>query len=837
MMLIRAGARHALVQATILLGYAAVVPLAAQQPPGTSAEAIARAELEVRYTQPPAPIAQYFAGDPSFATLDAPSPDGRYFVVPRATELSTLELMSRPTLRLAELEIRPETDRLWHLDTYGIVALRIFDVAARAFRDVQLPRDAFVSDIVWSPNGERVAFLAHVPGGTEVWTADAASGRASRLSDARILATLATSAQTDVRPSRMLQWTPEGSILTLMVPADRGREPARSPVPAGPVMRQTRPDATPTRTFPNLLRDAHDAALFRHYTRAQLVELVPGRAPRALGEPRMYESIAVSPDGRHVLATHIDEPFSLITSHQGFPRRTVVLDRAGTLLANIEDRALREGSGRRGDDDGGRRGLAWRPDGAGLSFLERAEEGGDRVMLLPPPFGEPQVVATSEDPIRSVGYSRDGRNAFGTVTRDGQTALVRWAIDASPPAPEILVDFHATDDPTTLPGEYWTQRLANGTEYVLVSSTGDAVYLHGAGLKGDFRPQPFVDRVALADGSKTRLFEGSRDLWERPIAALDADMRSLIVRREASDVFPDSWLRAADGVWTNLTNNVDPFPELTAARRADFSFTRSDGIEVQARISLPLGYRDGDKVPAIFWTYPREYTTSDAFTRATIQSRNHNAFTPLTWLRWSDLWLTQGYALVYPDIPIIGENYNDSYIAHLRDAMYGALRAVDRLGFVDMDRIGHGGHSYGAFATANLLAHTPFFKAGIAGAGAYNRSLTPTGFQAEPRDIWNARQTYLDMSPFFNVHQINAPLLMYHGADDNNTGTWPLQSERLMHALTSLGKNAALFVYPYESHTPRAIENNLDMWARWIAWFDRYVKGAPDVAADGNGGL
>jgi len=181
---------------------------------------------------------------------------------------------------------------------------------------------------------------------------------------------------------------------------------------------------------------------------------------------------------------------------------------------------------------------------------------------------------------------------------------------------------------------------------------------------------------------------------------------------------------------------------------------------------------------------------------------------------------------VYPDIPIVGENYNDTYIANLSDAMYAAIRAVDELGVVDIDRIGHGGHSYGAFATVNLLAHTPYFQAGIAGHGAYNRSLTPSGFQAERRVLWEAPHTYLDISPFFKADQIDTPLLMYHGGDDNNTGTWPMQSERLMHALTTLGKEAALFVYPFESHTPRAIENNLDMWARWLDWFDTHVKGA-----------
>ena len=358
-----------------------------------------------------------------------------------------------------------------------------------------------------------------------------------------------------------------------------------------------------------------------------------------------------------------------------------------------------------------------------------------------------------------------------------------------------------------------------------MSSDGGDAYLRGGGWKDDFRPQPFVDRLSIADGDTERVFEGSRDSFDQPLVPLDADLDRMIVSREGKNDFPDSFLWTRDGAMVNLTENVDPFPELTAARRIDFESARRDGLKMQGRVSLPVDYVEGTRVPAIFWTYPREYQSEDDFANATIRARNHNAHTRLTWLRWSDIWLTQGYALVYPDIPIVGENYNDYYISNMVDGMYAAIRAVDGLEVIDMDRIGHGGHSYGAFATANFLAHTPFFKAGIAGDGAYNRSLTPMGFQAEPRDIWEAPHIYMEMSPFFKADQINTPLLMYHGADDNNSGTYPIQSERMIQALTGLGKTAALFVYPFESHTPRAIENNLDMWARWIGWFDRYVKG------------
>lgn len=235
-------------------------------------------------------------------------------------------------------------------------------------------------------------------------------------------------------------------------------------------------------------------------------------------------------------------------------------------------------------------------------------------------------------------------------------------------------------------------------------------------------------------------------------------------------------------------------------------------------------------MPAIFWTYPYEYTSVEEYKKACIRGRrsvpNHNAFTHLIYLRWSDIWLTQGYALVYPDIPIIGKGnaYNDNFIAHLVDSMYAAIRKVDEMGYVDIDRIGHGGHSYGAFATANILAHAPFFKAGIAGDGAYNRTLTPMRFQSERRFIWEAYDKYLEMSPFFYADHLDSPLLMYHGAQDSNSGTFLIQSERMLQALTGLGKKAVLYIYPFESHAPVCKESYLDLWARWLNWFDTYVK-------------
>lgn len=812
-----------------LVALLAVAPADAQERTGPTENPDANT-----YVRPPAEIERMLLSDKNYATLEYMSPDGDHFLIPHINELSTLELMSKETYRLGELELRPETDRLWHLDTYGIDGFRFYTLSGRRYIDVDLPGGTFASDFTWSPDGAHIAFFAHLPTHTEVWTAEASTGEARSLSSRRVLATIGTSAGGQgTRPSNMLQWTPDGSVLTLLVPGDRGMEPPRDRVPTGPVTRRTRDEPTPTRTFPNLLDDTHDETLFEHYTRSQIAEIGTDGSVRELGEPGMYQSLELSADGEHLLATRIERPFSYITSYRGFPQATVILDRSGRELTELAYRPLSEGGGFGGDGGDGPRGFAWLPDGSGLGFLERAERGDDpdaprpdRFMRATAPFDldDADVVLESEHPISNVSVSLDGEHAFATVSDDGERGIAYWDLDGGD-GPTMILPFHETDDPLGQPGSLMTGQTSNGLGYAVVSSNGGSAYLEGPGYKADFRPQPFVDRVSLSDGSTDRVFEGVTDSFDQPLVPLDADLDRMIVSRESVTDFPDSFLWDGDS-WTNLTNNVDPFPEVTAARRIDFNFERRDGLEVQGRVSLPVGYVEGQKVPAIFWTYPREYTRAQLYENAAIQARNKNAFTHMSWLRWSDLWLTQGYALVYPDIPIIGENYNDTYIGNLVDAMYAAIRAVDGLDVIDIDRIGHGGHSYGAFATANILANAPYFKAGIAGDGAYNRSLTPAGFQAERRIIWEAPHTYVEMSPFFRADQIDTPLLLYHGGDDNNTGTFPVQSRRMIHALTTLGKEAVLYEYPYESHTPRAIENKMDMWARFIGWFDEHVKGA-----------
>jgi dipeptidyl aminopeptidase/acylaminoacyl peptidase len=333
-----------------------------------------------------------------------------------------------------------------------------------------------------------------------------------------------------------------------------------------------------------------------------------------------------------------------------------------------------------------------------------------------------------------------------------------------------------------------------------------------------------VDRVEIRTGTKTPVFVGGTDVYETVTAPLDDDFSRFVVSRESRTMVPDAYLRDASGKLTKLTNNKDYTPQFTAALRKKIPVTRVDGTKFLVDLTLPADYKPGTRLPAMFWFYPYEYTDQAAYDR-TLRTQNINQF-PSAGPRTIEYLVTQGYAVANFNPPIMGTagRMNDNYVTDLRNNLAAVIDELDRQGYIDRSRLGLGGHSYGAFSTVNAMTQTPFFKAGIAGDGMYNRSLTPFGFQSERRDFWEAQRTYLEMSPFFNADKMQGALLMYHSIEDQNVGTAPISSERMMHALQGLGKHASLYMYPYEDHGPATKETILDQWARWTAWLDIYVK-------------
>jgi len=390
------------------------------------------------------------------------------------------------------------------------------------------------------------------------------------------------------------------------------------------------------------------------------------------------------------------------------------------------------------------------------------------------------------------------------------------------------------------PGALQVKRSANGGNVVLVGTDGKTVYLEGTKYSPDWTkqaPHNFLDKVDFETGQKTRLFEGKGDITETIVAPLDDDYSRAIVVKESPSIVADSYLRdMKSGSDKQLTHNVDFAPEVTQAQRKRILVTRPrDNYKFYIDVTLPKDYREGTRLPGIIWFYPTEFSTQTEYDQRR-RTTNINSFANVG-ARSPEIWVTQGYVVIQPvDIPIVGPQgrMNDHYIDELREDLDLTIDAVDKAGYLDRDRLGIGGHSYGAFSTMNAMTHTPYFKAGIAGDGMYNRTLTPNGFQNERRTIWEGKDTYLDMSPFLAADRLSGAILMYHSLEDQNNGTDLTSSVRMMQALQGLGKQAALYMYPYEDHGPATRESDLDQWARWLAWFDVYVKNPQKPASKTN---
>jgi dipeptidyl aminopeptidase/acylaminoacyl peptidase len=545
------------------------------------------------------------------------------------------------------------------------------------------------------------------------------------------------------------------------------------------------------------------------------------------------------------------------------------------------------GFGGRGGAAGptGKRGLAWMPNGQGMFFIAgnapaagannaagganapaaggRGGRGGagaarDRIVQWKAPYGagDTTTIYQADGAIANVTFTDDAKQIFVATTANNSGEI--YHVDLATPAEKHTVirqrawtpafsagaggrggggggggrGAAAADDSLMFyanPGGMLTKRGTMGGQVAMVSSDG-AVYFQGLQYNPDYlnnAPRSFVDRVDIKTGNKSRIFFGAANAVENVTAALDDDFSKAIVTRESPKEVPDAYLRDMKaGTMTKLTANKDYAPEFTNAIRKRVTVTRADGYKFVVRLTLPANYQAGTRLPAMFWFYPYEYTAQENYDR-TLRTENVNSF-PNQGSRNMEYMTQLGYAVANFDPPVFGAEgrMNDNYVSDLVTNLSAVIDELDRQGFIDRTRLGIGGHSYGGFSTMNALAHTPFFKAGIAGDGMYNRTLTPTAFQSERRTFWEAEKTYTEMSPFFYADKMKGAVLMYHSLEDQNVGTAPESSIRMMQALRANGKPSALFMYPYEDHGPATKESNLDQWARWTAWLDLYVKNA-----------
>lgn len=819
------------------------------------------------FAAPPSSIAEA-ALAPRYlnVTLGTPSADKRWFLNEVGDGPVGMDTFSKPFHELGGQFIDYQANRNRRLTIRNNVGIELISAMDGSRTTVEVPNGARVSNASFSPDGSQVAFYAHTDDATHIYVASADNGRSRQITRRPVLATMAMS----------FQWTADGqSIATVLVPEDRAAMPQEPRVPTGPQVKITAEEENRLRTYASLMEDPHDEALLEWHATGQLAVIdVESRRITEVGEPAMVRSFNFAPGGDYAVVTRMIKPFSYVVPVNNFGRVDEIWSLDGQLMATLDTTAMSLGVSNDDDDDDGpepRRALAWRPDGQGLSFLqqepapedegddatadEEDEEGEgparrmDRVMQWLPPFDDTSAEVVYESPRRmaSVAYGPDMNSLFITESRGGNTHQYAVFLD-DPETQHTLARFDNDDfydrpgslvgtdgRVTTFTGRFFGGGGGSGTApTIMMSADGSSVFMGGSIYDenpNDVAPKTYLDRVEVRTGETERLYESSNDgVYESISAILDAEAGTFIVNRESPTEIRQGF-RLEGETRTQLTDNIDYTPDLTAAPVERFVVERPDGFKFRVTVTLPQGYQQGTRLPAMFWFYPREYDDQESYDEGA-RTYNKNAF-PNFGTRSMEYLVRMGYAVVEPDAPIVGPEgqMNNNYEHDLRNNLAAVIDELDRREIIDRQRLGLGGHSYGAFSTVNAMVHTPFFKAGIAGDGNYNRTLTPLSFQRERRILWEAKDVYLGMSPFLYANNLTGALLMYHGLQDQNVGTHPSHAPRLFHALNGLGKDAAMYLYPFEDHGPATKETILDLWARWTAWLDVHLKDGLDSRA------
>jgi dipeptidyl aminopeptidase/acylaminoacyl peptidase len=778
------------------------------------------------YRIPPDPIPRIVTAEPPPAL--SLSPDRSRIALLGRRALPGIADLARPEVRLAGVRVDPATNgpsapQHFHWVTLGTLT-------EEATRPVELPEDPRLSDLRWSPDGRWLAFVHTAERGLELWVADVATGRSRRLTD-RLNGALGSA----------YQWEPGSGTLLVKRLAEPGRaEPEKPSVPTGPVIHENLGKTAPGRTYQDLLKTPHEEVLFEHYFTSQIWRLaVDGGEAERLGEPGIISDFSAAPGGEFLIVERIKRPFSYVVPYYRFPTEVTILDARGALVRLLADLPLAEDVPVAFDAvPTGPRSLHWRADAPDTVVWVEALDGGDprnpaterdRLFALAAPFNaDPRALLTLEHRYAGVFWGRDDfalvLSRWWTTRSERRVAIA----PGDPSAPPRLLADRTYEDRYTDPGLPATVRNAAGRFVLLFTTEGEEIFLSGEGAspRGDY---PFLHRMAIGTGETKRVWRAEDPYYEEVAAVLDGGGRRVLTRRESTAEPPNYYVRdLQEGTVHALTEFPDPAPELAGIGREIVTYARPDGVKLSATLFTPPGYqprRDGP-LPMLIWAYPREFRDADAAGQV---DDSPNRFSRPSGASHLFL-LSQGYAVLDgPAMPIIAQDEaepNDSYVEQLVADARAAVDHVVELGVADRDRIAIGGHSYGAFMTANLLAHSDLFRAGIARSGAYNRTLTPFGFQQEQRTYWEAPDIYHRMSPFTYVDRIRAPILLIHGEADNNSGTFPLQSERFYHALKGHGATVRYVVLPHESHGYRARESVLHALAEMIDWMDTYVRGA-----------
>jgi dipeptidyl aminopeptidase/acylaminoacyl peptidase len=779
--------------------------------------------LETGYQKPPKVVMDIMdAPPPPIAIV---SPTGQTMALLERTSLPPIADLAQPMLRLAGVRVNPGTNGPHGAQTtYGIT---LKTVPGGLDKKVPLPPGSKISSAAFSPDGKWLSFFMTRPKGVELWLVDTATAQAKAVSTATI------------NGLSGCDWLDDSTALLCgFVPDGRGPAPLPPAVPTGPRIQENMGKVAPVSTYQDLLTSAYDESLFEYYFTAQMALVSTTGVKTPVGAPAVFESASMSPNGQFVLVAKTAKPYSRLVPYYGFPKTVEVWTRAGKRAYAFAPVPSSESTPIGGVITGPRSYRWVTTDPATLMWTEALDNGDprqqapyrDKTVTLAAPFaGSPAEYLKTQWRFGGVAWTEKGV-AFATES-DRATRMSRtWIIDRPGAAPRKWQERRQADRYSD-PGSPMTRggsaagafgRFSGNGEIMQV---GNTIFLTGAGAspQGD---RPFVDRLNLETLTAERLFQCDGGSYETVTAVLSDDGKKLLTRWETKTDYPNYYVRdLAAGTKTALTAFKDPAPQLTGVQKQLVTYARKDGVTLSATVYLPPDYTPGTKLPFVLWAYPAEFT--DASTASQV-SGSPNRFTTISGASYL-LFLTQGYGVMdNPTMPIVGpgETANDTYVEQLVASAEAAVDKIVEMGVADRDRIGISGHSYGAFMTANLLAHSDIFRAGVARSGAYNRTLTPFGFQNEQRTFWEVPQIYSRMSPFNYANKVNEPILLIHGEADNNSGTFPIQSERFYMALKGHGATVRYVTLPLEAHGYSARESNLHVMREWIDWFDKYVKNA-----------
>ncbi|HOW86631.1 MAG TPA: prolyl oligopeptidase family serine peptidase [Candidatus Aminicenantes bacterium] len=770
------------------------------------------------YKLPPREIIDIVDAPPTPMVSLSPAADVMALV--EYESMPSIAYLAEPVLRIAGLRITPAYNSRQVLSFSTGLSLQ--DVKTGALRRVALPDGVKFTNLSWSPDGRTMALFRYVEGGVELWKVDVAAATARALTPAVVNAVLSAA-----------EWAPDSRRLYVtLVPEGRGPAPVAPHVPVGPEVQVSGGRQAKAATYQDLLKSAFDETLFDYYAASQLaaVDTATGEL-RKIGPPGIFASVSASPDGTCLLVERLKRPYSYALPAYGFARADEVWDMDGRLVKLVADLPAEEDVPLNGVAKGPRN-IDWmvhKP--STLVWTEALDEGDpkkdapfrDRFMALDAPFSADarEILKLKERAAGLMYLAKPGR-AMAVQTEWKRSWQTAFLVDLANPAAEpVTIWDMSSQDRYKNPGRPVTKRLGTGQTVIL--QDGDWIYLSGPGSspRGD---HPFLDRMNVKTLKVERLWQCQDPAYES-FVGFAGDSRTRFITSYETKADPPNYclydLKTRKR--TALTGFKDPAPQLTGIRKQRITYKRADGLELGGTLYLPPGYKEGTRLPVVIWAYPLEY--DNAATAGQVRG-SVNRF---TFFRGTShlFFVTQGYAVLDgAEMPVVGtpEQVNDTFVQQIVSNAEAAIRKLDEMGVGDPRRVGIGGHSYGAFMTANLLAHCDLFAAGIARSGAYNRTLTPFGFQSERRTLWEATDTYIKMSPFMFADKIKTPLLLIHGMADNNSGTFPIQTERLFAALKGFGATARFVYLPNESHGYSARESVLDVLAEMIEWFDMHVK-------------